>query len=312
MSVDYRYIRIASKVWQDDKFRVLSDEAKILYLYVLTSPHSNMIGYYRLPKPYAAYDLQWLPERLNQRFAELLEVGLVKYCDKSDVVLIPNFLKYNTIQNPNQAKKAVSKLREIPANVLVDEFFECVKQYAQPFEELFAKALPERFGNTVTVSVTVTESVSASSATVAQTDAQVAFAKNVEDDDDDDDDDPRGFLDDLAKEFASAYGYPPNHKQVDMLVSFVQDGMAEDLVLEALKRSAENGATNPSYTKTILQSWLAQRIMTLDDLRTMDAARRPSRARGPLARDDFTYSEIKQQDLSEFKFLSDVLKEDAG
>jgi len=62
-----------------------------------------MAGYYVLPKPYVAYDLNWLPERLDKASGELLRNGLIKYCEQSDVVLIPNFLKYNPMQNKNQA-----------------------------------------------------------------------------------------------------------------------------------------------------------------------------------------------------------------
>ncbi len=156
MSVGFRYIRIASKFWQDEKVKLLSDDAKLLYMYILTSPHSNMIGYYILPKPYVSYDLSWSGERLGKPFGELLENGLIMYCEHSDVVLVPNFLRYNTIQNANQAKGALNRLMGLPSNSLVDEFITVVKQFAEPFAEQLVKGLPERYTNTVTGSVTVT------------------------------------------------------------------------------------------------------------------------------------------------------------
>lgn len=271
MSVDFRYIRIASKVWQDDKFRTISDEAKLLYLYILTSQHSNMIGYYLLPKPYVAYDLKWLPEQLDKRFTELLQIGLVKYCDKGDVVLIPNFLKYNTIQNPNQAKGAVNRLKEVPQNTLVDEFLACIKEYAEPFVEEFKEALPQGYGNTVSVSVTgsVTGSVTASAS-----EAQAPAEKP-------DDDDDEKFNSEIVKEFAITFGYPPNQTQLEMLLTFLDDGIPVELIHEALKRSAEAGAKSPKYTTAILQSWLSKSAYTLDDIRALDNLRKPSRRDGP-------------------------------
>lgn len=269
MSVDFRYIRIASKVWQDDKFRTISDEAKLLYLYILTSQHSNMIGYYLLPKPYVAYDLKWLPEQLNKRFTELLQIGLVKYCDKGDVVLIPNFLKYNTIQNPNQAKGAVNRLKEVPQNTLVDEFLACIKEYAEPFVEEFKEALPQGYGNTVSVSVSVTGSVTASAS-----EAQAPAEKP-------DDDDDEKFNSEIVKEFAITFGYPPNQTQLEMLLTFLDDGIPVELIHEALKRSAEAGAKSPKYTTAILQSWLSKSAYTLDDIRALDNLRKPSRRDGP-------------------------------
>jgi len=157
LSVDSRYIRIATKFWQDEKARKLSDDAKLLYLYVLTSPHSNMAGYYVLPKPYVVYDLQWLPERLDKALAELLRMGLIKYCEQNDVVFIPNFFKYNPIQNRNQAVGVAKRVSELPANTLQKDFLAAVKRFAQPFMELFAERLTEWFGNTETETETETE-----------------------------------------------------------------------------------------------------------------------------------------------------------
>ena len=157
MSVDSRYIRIATKFWQDEKARRLSDDAKLLYLYVLTSPHSNMAGYYVLPKPYVVYDLQWLPERLDKAFNELLRMGIIKYCEQNDVVFIPNFFKYNPIQNRNQAVGVARRVSELPANTLQKDFLAAVKRFAQPFLELFAERLTEWFGNTETETETETD-----------------------------------------------------------------------------------------------------------------------------------------------------------
>ena len=153
MSVDSRYIRVATKFWQDEKVRALGDDSKLLYLYVLTSPHSNMAGYYVLPKPYVAYDLNRLPERLDKAFSKLLHHGLIKYCKQSDVVLIPNFLKYNPMQNQNQAKGAARRVAELPSNTLRDDFEVVLEKYAKQFMERFAKW----FTNTDTESDTETE-----------------------------------------------------------------------------------------------------------------------------------------------------------
>ena len=120
---------------------------------------------------------------------------------------------------------------------------------------------------------------------------------------DDDDDDEESFLKDLGRAFESAFGYPPNSTQTEMLLSFVKDGVREEVVLEALKRSAENGAQNPSYTKSILQSWLSKKAYTLDDVKTLDKFRSPPRSRGgPVTRDEFTYKQTRQ-DRSQFAFL---------
>lgn len=287
MSVDSRYIRIATKFWQDEKARRLSDDAKLLYLYVLTSPHSNMAGYYVLPKPYVAYDLKWLPERLDKAFNELLHQGVIKYCETSDVVLIPNFFKYNPIQNRNQAVGVAKRVSELPANTLQKDFLAAVKRFAQPFLELFAERLTEWFGNTETDTDTETDTES-ESATEAAAELKP----------DDDDDDVKHFVSEVTKEFAVAFGYPPNQTQMEMLMSFTNDGMAGELILEALKRSAQNGARGPTYTKAILQSWLNKGALTMVDVERLDGVlsrQTPSNRTGETAAERLLREEIKRE-----------------
>lgn len=281
MSVDSRYIRIATKFWQDEKVRELSDDGKLLYLYVLTSPHSNMAGYYVLPKPYVAYDLNWLPERLDKAFGELFRKGLIKYCERSAVILIPNFLKYNPMQNKNQAKGAARRVAELPENTLTRDFETVLKRFAKPFVEPFT----EGFANTDTDTETDTESESATEA--------AAELKP-----DDDDDDVKHFVSEVTKEFAVAFGYPPNQTQMEMLMSFTNDGMAGELILEALKRSAQNGAKVPTYTKAILQSWLNKGALTMVDVERLDGVlsrQTPSNRTGETAAERLLREEIERE-----------------
>lgn len=108
------YTRVESRFWQDEKMRNVSAEARYLMLYLLTSPHRNILGFYFLPEPYACFDLGWTQEQFRERLGELLRNGLVKYDETAHVVLIINFLKHNPLENHNQVKSAIQKLDEIP------------------------------------------------------------------------------------------------------------------------------------------------------------------------------------------------------
>jgi len=110
----YRYQKVESRIWHDEKFKVLSDDAKILFLYFLTSPHSNLIGVYVLPKPYIMADLKWDQKRLNKPFTQLLEKGLFYYDESVELILITNHIEHNPIENPNQAKSAEKILNSLP------------------------------------------------------------------------------------------------------------------------------------------------------------------------------------------------------
>jgi hypothetical protein len=147
--MSYRYQRIFSQIWHDEKFRACSEDARSLFLYLLTSPHSNALGLYVLPKPYIEADLGWDSKRLAKPFRELLDKGFIFYDDDTATVLIKNHLKHNPIENRNQAIACVSLLEKLPKTTLIHQLFEGLKPFAKPFMEpliqRLAKPLPIRY-----------------------------------------------------------------------------------------------------------------------------------------------------------------------
>ena len=126
------YTRVESRFWQDEKMRTVSDDARYLMLYLLTSPHRNIVGFYFLPSPYACFDLGWDEKRFMKALQELLSAGLIRYDKQVHVVLVKNYLKHNPLENPNQVKSAIEKIKEIPKTPLFQDFLEIVKQLDKP------------------------------------------------------------------------------------------------------------------------------------------------------------------------------------
>ncbi len=152
------YTRVESRFWQDEKMRTVSYDARYLMLYLLTSPHRNIMGFYFLPSPYACFDLGWDEKRFNNALQELLEVGTIKYDPHAHVVLIQNYLKHNALENPNQVKSAIDKLDEMPQTPLFKDFLAIIEQFDKPFIQPLIERLQERFNKPGTVTVTVTGS----------------------------------------------------------------------------------------------------------------------------------------------------------
>lgn len=123
-----RYVNIATRIWHDEKFRELPDDAKMLFVYLLTCPHGNMCGLFYLPALYACHDLGWTEERY------MATIGLLReqVCTDEDVVLIKNFVRYNPIKGPKQAIGAARRLQEVPETVLIGPFLEILKENTLP------------------------------------------------------------------------------------------------------------------------------------------------------------------------------------
>lgn len=154
------YSKIDSLFWRDQKNRKLSDDGKLLFLYLLTCPHRSSIGLYYLPEQYVASDIKWTLERVQKGFKELLQNGCVKYDKDNEIVFIKNFLRYNSFENSNQIRGALKHLITLPDTVFLSDLIEvikmgyedCSKDKSQDFKkalETLMTTLAERVRNTV-------------------------------------------------------------------------------------------------------------------------------------------------------------------
>lgn len=106
------YGQIQCSFWQRACEEQWTNDAMVLGAYLLTGPHSNGIGCYRLPNGYVCDDLGWDSERVSKGFAELFGKG---FCNRfGTVVLIPKFLRWNPISNGNVAKARAQEFEAIP------------------------------------------------------------------------------------------------------------------------------------------------------------------------------------------------------
>lgn len=144
--MDRMYTKIDELIWTDPKFNALSDDGKILFFYVLTNPHRNMLGFYFLPTQYASFDLKWATQRLEKGLTELLQRDLINYHFDTSIIFIKNFLRYNPLENPNQVKGAMNALSKIPVNGIDHDLKAIIGTLTKPLYEPLAKLLDKRLG----------------------------------------------------------------------------------------------------------------------------------------------------------------------
>lgn len=136
-----RYQKIESRIWNDERFVQLTPMQQRLFLYILTSPHGNLIGIYVLKKGYIIEDLKVLSKDLERDLKAVLKTGMVDYDERLGVVWIKNFLKHNQLTNPNQ-KKAVPKiLIELPKSHLIQEFINVYESTCEGLPKDFKRTL---------------------------------------------------------------------------------------------------------------------------------------------------------------------------
>jgi hypothetical protein len=108
------YGKVHTRFWSSDTIRGLTDDGRLLAMYLMTSPHSTIAGVFRLPDGYVCEDMQWTPERVAQGFAELFAKGFGNRCETSKWVWVTKHLEWNPPENPNQRKSAAKVALSVP------------------------------------------------------------------------------------------------------------------------------------------------------------------------------------------------------
>ncbi|MGO4643242.1 hypothetical protein AB4Z43_32960 [Mesorhizobium sp. 2RAF45] len=140
-----RYRKIDTRIWNDEKFRGLSDEGKLAFFFILTHPNMTALGAMRATLPGLAAELEWPPEGFRQAFGEALSKGMAEHDEKGSVIALPNFLKYNQPESPNVVKAWAACLDLIPEGDLKTLTIQRAKAFLKGKTKAFTEALPKAF-----------------------------------------------------------------------------------------------------------------------------------------------------------------------
>jgi hypothetical protein len=144
-----KYRKVDPRIWNDLKFRSLSDDGKLAFLFLLTHPQMTAIGAMRGTIPGLAAELGWSAAKSEKAFGEAFLKGMAKHDPNASFLWLPNFLKYNRPESPNVVKAWVSALDLLPECAMFFQLLSHIKDYAEAFGEAFGEALPEAFGKTM-------------------------------------------------------------------------------------------------------------------------------------------------------------------
>ena len=126
------YGAVYSDIWTDKKFRELDEKGQKLFLYLLSSPHKTMIGYYRLPLHYAIYDLNWDKETFIASMDQLKDKEMAFYDSGAEVVFIKNFFRYNLVKSSPQIKGLFNQLSKAQDSLYFDQLIKILPQALAP------------------------------------------------------------------------------------------------------------------------------------------------------------------------------------
>lgn len=116
------------------EIRALGPECQVIALYLLTSPHSNMIGLYYLPKLFIAHETGLSIEGASKALASLSKAQFCTYDEESETVFIHEMARYqigaDLVATDKRVKGVENELKKFHNNPLLNAF---LKRYAEPY-----------------------------------------------------------------------------------------------------------------------------------------------------------------------------------
>jgi hypothetical protein len=147
------YRKIDVRIWNDAKFSALSNNGKLIFLFLITHPQMTALGAMRATPQGLAAELKMAPEAFEEGFAEVLSQGLAKNDREACCMWLPNFLRYQSAESPNVLRNWLKQVEYIPECDLKTHAIAGVRAYAEGLSEGFRKAFKEAFPKDIPESV---------------------------------------------------------------------------------------------------------------------------------------------------------------
>lgn len=117
MSEKRHFRKVGTSIWGSQRFQKLPDDrSRLAYLYMLTAPHCNSIGAYRLPVQYMAADLDIETKEAKKILQNISDAGLIRYDFDERIIALSNWFEFNAISNRKHLAGALAAHQELPVH----------------------------------------------------------------------------------------------------------------------------------------------------------------------------------------------------
>ena len=137
-----RYRKIDVRMWNDRKFRELSDNGKLAFILLLTHPDTTQIGTIRTRVSNLADELGWQRDAMSHAIQEVTLNGMIDADEKAGLMVINNFLKYNAPSSPNAFKSWRELIDLMPECDLLDRHVASLKAFVDSLSTGMRNAIP--------------------------------------------------------------------------------------------------------------------------------------------------------------------------
>lgn len=89
------YRQLHTTFWKDKRVGEWSKDQKLFFLYLLSNDYTTQCGVYEFNIRYAKFELDMTAEEIKENIDFLVSEGRIVFNEKSEELMIVNWLKYN-------------------------------------------------------------------------------------------------------------------------------------------------------------------------------------------------------------------------
>ena len=128
------YRQLHTTFWKDRRVGEWNKEQKLFFLYLLSNDHTTQCGVYEFNKRYAKFELDVSSKEIDELIDFLVSEGRIVFNEKTEELMIINWLKYNSSRSPKVAAVIDKELREIKTLEFEEEVIRKCKEYGYPIK----------------------------------------------------------------------------------------------------------------------------------------------------------------------------------
>lgn len=130
-----RFRMIRNNLWDDPRFLKLTNDAKIVYIYLLSGPYSTMIsGVSVNPVARVAVAVGVTADCIGAAYANLIESGMMLFDEACGLVLLPYELMEIPPEGWKQLKGCMECLMDLPKSPIREDIMEIIKESVEQYD----------------------------------------------------------------------------------------------------------------------------------------------------------------------------------
>ena len=246
------YRNVSLSFWEDNK--IVDDftyKDKYFLLYLLTNPHTNLIGCYEISVKQMSNELGLDKSEVEELLTRMEQVHkVILYAEETKEILIKNWHKYNWTKSEKLLKKVESLTKYIKSKKLRSYMEEILKKY------MVSIGYPYTMDTSVSVSVSDSDLNINNNININKLDNSTKL-NNL-------DNKEELIFSNIFSTIEKNFGRTIAPLECDVIKSWVDNNISEELIVYATQIAVCNNACSIKYIDRILEGWQRKKITTLE------------------------------------------------